>query len=858
MSHNIIQASFAHGELSPSLLARVDLKQYRTGCARMRNFFVDYRSGTSTRQGTKFVVQCLSLGARVIPFQTSVLTPYVLEFGDHYVRPTSFGASVLETPFTITGITNGNPMSITALGNNFAVGDWVFVNGVVGMPEVNGRFFQVSSTSPLSFVSVQNGALINSLGYGTYSAGGTIGRVYKFSSPYAVADLPLLKYVQISNTMYLTHPSYPPTTLTFNSPTNWTFATIPFGTTVGTPTSVTAVPSTGGTANFSYIVTASDSQNQEGIASAPANCTSVNIGTTAGTIRISWTAPAGGAASYNVYKAEPSYSGTIPVGASYGFIGSTNATTFDDTNIVPDFVTSPPIVQNPFAGGNNPGTACFFQQRLYYGGSNQFPQTFWGSQPGFYNNFNISDPIQEDDAITGTLVSLQVNQIKWMVPMPGGLLIGTARGTWQLSAGQFGSSTAVTPTNAVATPQAYYGASDVPPLVIGIDVLFVQRSGTVRDLSYSIYNNIYQGVDASILSNHLFFGTPIIQWTYADEPFRVVWAVRSDGQLLSLTYVKEQEMLGWCRHDTLGAFKSVCSVLENTLDAPYFVVRRVINGQILDYVERMADRTFPYGAEDAWSVDFGSQTAGSFPQANLTIDKPIGTATFKADAAVFDPTMVGKVIRADGGVATITNFISALQVQATYDRLPTQLTPDDPNNTPLPVTAGNWSIWTKITRVLGLDYLEGQTVQILADGDVITPQQVVGGQITLSQPASKITVGIQYVCQLQTMYMDLTNELDSIQGKRKSYNAMTIRVRETRGLIYGQSFILMTPIKEFKQSQTLGSTIELVTGDEYVRTDPQWDVEGQICLEQDNPLPATVLGIIPEIDIGDNAGLRGR
>src|SRR6516162_6879582 len=88
MSHNLIQASFSFGELSPSLLARVDLKQYRQGCARMRNFFVDYRSGASTRQGTKFVVQCLSLGARVIPFQTSVLTPYVLEFGDHYVRPT--------------------------------------------------------------------------------------------------------------------------------------------------------------------------------------------------------------------------------------------------------------------------------------------------------------------------------------------------------------------------------------------------------------------------------------------------------------------------------------------------------------------------------------------------------------------------------------------------------------------------------------------------------------------------------------------------------------------------------------------------------------------------------------------------
>jgi hypothetical protein len=217
---------------------------------------------------------------------------------------------------------------------------------------------------------------------------------------------------------------------------------------------------------------------------------------------------------------------------------------------------------------------------------------------------------------------------------------------------------------------------------------------------------------------------------------------------------------------------------------------------------------------------------------------------------------VGQVLRADGGIATIQTYVSPTQVIGQYTRPVQLLTPDDPNNTPLPVTAGNWTISPLVTTIFGLDYLEGQTVQILADGDVITPQVVVNGQITLAQPASKVVVGLQYVAQLQTMYMDLTNELDSVQGKRKSYNAMTVRVRETRGLAYGQTFTLMTPIKEFSQSQTLGSTIELVTGDEYVRTDPRWDVEGQICLEQDNPLPASVLGVVPEVEVGDNAGLR--
>jgi|SRR5215472_7384079 len=855
MSRNLIQVGFTFGELSPALNARVDLKQYRQGAATMRNFFVDYRAGAaSTRQGTDFVNQCLSVGARLIPFQTSVLVPYVLEFGDFYVRPMTMGASVLESNFTITGATNSNPGQITAIGHNFAVGDWVFINGIAGMTPLNGRVFRVGSVSGNTFTlaNTQTGASINTLAYPAYTTGGVVGRLYKFASPYAVADLPLVKYVQIANVMYLVHPNYPPQTLTFTGPTSWVFAPMVFGTTVGSPATVTATPSTGGTVNFAYRVTAVDAQNQEGIPSPQANCTSVNIGTTAGSIRVTWAAVPG-ASSYNVYKAEPSYSGVVPVGAAYGFIGNATGTTLDDTNIVPDFVTTPPIVQNPFAGGNNPQTVCFFQQRLYFGGSNQFPQTFWGSQPGFYTNFNVSDPPQEDDAITGTLVSLQVNAIKSMVPMPGGLLILTAKGTWLLSSGAFGSSNAVTPINATATPQAYYGASDVPPVVIGPDVLFVQRSGIVRDLAYNISNNIYMGADVSILSNHLFYGFQITQWTYAEEPFRIVWGIRNDGKFVSLTYVKEQEMLGWTRHDTLGTAQSVTSVLENNFDAIYFIFRRVIQGVTLDYVERMADRFFPYGAEDAWSVDMGTRSFLPTPAASLTISNAVGTATFAASAAVFTPSSVGQILRAGGGIAKITQFVSATQVVGQFTRAVQNITPNDPNFTPLPVAQGQWTLTPQFTTFFGLDYLEGQLVQILADGDVIAPQKVVNGSITLNQPASKVVVGLQYVPQLQTMYLDMQNELDSIQGKRKAMNSISIRVRDTRGLSYGQDFAFMTPIKEFQQNQPLGSTIELVTDDEYVKTDPRWDVQGQICLEQDNPLPATVLGIIPEIDVGDNS-----
>jgi len=239
------------------------------------------------------------------------------------------------------------------------------------------------------------------------------------------------------------------------------------------------------------------------------------------------------------------------------------------------------------------------------------------------------------------------------------------------------------------------------------------------------------------------------------------------------------------------------------------------------------------------------------PSGQLFPSSSSGDVVFGSDVGAFTPAHVGQVLRVQGGIANITQYFSPGNVAGTWTR-PIQLRVFGDQKIPFGYSQGEWTISPMITTVSGLDYLEGETVQILADGNVVTPQQVVGGQITMPQPASKITVGMKYTPQLQTMYLDLSNELNTIQGKRKTFNGLIIRVSQTRGLSYGQTFSVLFPIKEFSQSQVLGSTIELVTGDEFVRMDPRWDVEGQICLQQDNPLPASVLGVVPQVEVGDN------
>jgi hypothetical protein len=103
------------------------------------------------------------------------------------------------------------------------------------------------------------------------------------------------------------------------------------------------------------------------------------------------------------------------------------------------------------------------------------------------------------------------------------------------------------------------------------------------------------------------------------------------------------------------------------------------------------------------------------------------------------------------------------------------------------------------------------------------------------------------------MPLDVGQEVNTIQGKRKKVGALTVRVKESRGLKAGRTFSTLTPIKELNRVTLMGLPVALITADERIVMDPLWDVPGQICLQIDDPLPATVLGVIPEVVIGDSA-----
>lgn len=936
MPASVIQPSFSAGEVSPTLFGRVDLAKYKVGAKTMRNFFVDYRGGASNRAGTRFVGQALfsSLPTRLIPFKFSTLQTYVLEFGDYYMRVIKDGAYVLETEQTITGITAADPAVVTCAGHGYFDGDWVYLS-VAGMTRLNQRFFVVSSAGTNTFqLTDLFGNVVDSSTYAAFTSG-TVAQVYTIGSPYAAADLEMVKYFQSADKLTLCHPDYAPQDLTRTGHAAWSFTPISFYAAINPPSGLTGTPSSAGTAYFSYTVTTVSAAGEESVAATPFQFQGVNITTTSGSNRMAWSAVAN-AEYYNIYRAIVSPNTDIPIGATHGYVGMTYGLEFVDSNITPDYTKTPPTHQNPFAqsaiasatvstggsayvssttsitvadatgsgailipiivggvlvgvvvqdGGSGytsptlsvvgagtgatanatlgpatgtyPSTGCYFQQRKMFAASDNAPQTLWGTQPGAYTNMDKSIPTTDGDALNLTLASTQVNNIKFMLPMPGGLVILTGGGAWQAT-GNGQQNSALTPSSANAVPQAYNGCADLPPIVVSYDILYVQNKGSiVRDLSYNFFSNIYTGIDISALSNHLFNAYDLVDWAFAEEPFKMVWVVRSDGELLSLTFVKEQEVFGWARHDTQGQFKSVAVVQEGNEDVAYFIVSRYVQGQWLQYVERMASRLLDINvapeltAENTWFLDCALEYAVNEPAATLAVSAATGTTVLIADAIVFSADDVGKVFRGGGGKGTVTEYVNeyVIVVELTSDIQ--AVIPDDETNTPLPIESGAWSLQTLTDTVSGLEHLEGKTVKVVADGNVFPDVVVSDGAVTLPVAASLIVVGLAYDAQLETLNLDTqAGAGGSIQGKRKKIAATTVRVDNTRGIAVGPTFDTLYDFKE-TIPPVIGQAKPLYTGDQRINMSPQWNVEGRVCIQLNYPMPCTVLAVIPEVELGD-------
>lgn len=592
MSAPVRQFSFSAGELSPSLYARTDLDRYANGLRTIRNMMVMRQGGATGRPGTQYVGTALNGGNPVRPIsftfnETGIGQSYVLEFGNRYIAFYQDGGNVISATQTISGATQANPCTITSMAHGFVGGDIVTISGIRGMTQLNNGYFIVANAATNTFTLKDLlGNNLDSSAYSAYISGGTASKIYIISSPYAQADLDALDFGQSADVLTITHHSYAPAELRRSGATSWALVNITFGSSITAPSPVSTSPAANGLSTGYPIVynvsTVGPSGEESSAAGYGGNYT--NPPTANSPITISWAAVAG-AAYYNIYK-------TTTTGGIGGFLQSAagDVTTFkDDGSITPNFDITTPIHNNPFpSAGNYPAVVGFAQQRRGFANTLNNPVGFWYSQPGSFPNFDISTPLKDSDSISGTLSGQEVNQIQALAELKFMLMLTAGAEIYV----QGNGSGIVTPSAINASVQSQYGASSLRPIKAGDQLIFCQSLGSaIRDFAFDFAIDGYRGNDITVFSAHLFEGYQIVDWCYQKVPDSMIWCVRSDGALLSCTYMREQQIIAWARHDLQGAeVENICSIPENGHYAVYLSVKRTINGQTVRYIERMSQR----------------------------------------------------------------------------------------------------------------------------------------------------------------------------------------------------------------------------------------------------------------------------
>ena len=368
-----------------------------------------------------------------------------------------------------------------------------------------------------------------------------------------------------------------------------------------------------------YVVTAIGSNLIDESAQSGSGSANNNIFVTGAKNTVTWNAVTG-ASRYRVYKQS---------GGIYGFLGETTSTTLVDDNISPDFSRTPPIHENDFVGtGNYPGAVSYFEQRRVFAGTNNAPQNIWMTKSGTESNMSFGLPIRDDDRIEFRVAAREANTIRHIVPLTN-LLMLTGSAEWRITSV---NSDAITPSSISVKPQSYVGANNAQPVIVNNSMVYAAaRGGHVRELGYNWQANGFITGDLSLRAAHLFDNLTIEDMALSKSPIPIVWAISSNGKLLGLTYVPEQQIGAWHQHDTDGTFESVACVSEADDDVTYCVIKRTINGSTKRYIERMGTRLFKT-QRDNFFVDAGATYNGTNTDTNKTVTISGGTTYVKGQS----------------------------------------------------------------------------------------------------------------------------------------------------------------------------------------------------------------------------------
>ena len=851
----LIKTNFSAGELSPEAYGRVTLERYADGAKRLFNFLLMPLGSIRKREGTRFVYGTKDNAFTVlVDFEYNKEQAYQLAFSDGCIR--------------------------------------FFRN----------RSILLDGVSP-----------------------------YEVATTYSEDELEDIVWAQSADVLYLVHPDHPPRKLSRQGATSWTLEEVSFvdgpyfntneaettftlGASSGSGVTLTASSIVGinGGAGFQttdigrhvrvasdgkdatrtgWISNVTDSGGEFLITSSGHNLSTgqvVKISNVSGTGEANGTWVIQRVSSSTFKLTGSTFAGSYTSGGQWetsALVGWGTIVSRSSTTVVTVDIHDPMPASasknwrlGAFSGTTGYPSVCFFhEQRFCLAATASQEQTMWMSRSDSYESFSpteLDQIVLDDNAIEWTIGVGSVHKILWG-RAGSSLLVGTAGGEFKVTAGANGG--ALTPNNVTVVPQDYEGsAPGIRAQTSGSSVLFVPASkASLSQLQYNYEVDGFEVSSLSILSEHLFIRNGGIRATaFQRKPHSVWWALTKAGNLVGMTFLKKEGVIGFHQHQLGGEFLglndqvrgriastkpivesiSVIPKSDGSVDELWMVVKRTINGSIVRYIEFMEDPFNPVDVQDKenmFFVDCGLSYNNPWRITGITqASTAVVTLASDSPADLTAELSTGDFVRVDDvlGMVEVSNLRYKVGTVTTHTLelldFSTGLAVNSSSYSPY--VAGG-SLRKMVNAVSGLEHLEGSTVVPVIDGAVHPETVVDAGAIALQKHGGIVHVGFPYSAEFLPLEPEGGAALGSSQGVNKRVNRLYVRVVDTVGGQYSDSLSGKgRSLKERQLSSPMDQSPDLFTGDCEVNLESSFFDKGAFALMQKDPYPLKIAAITQE------------
>ena len=522
--------------------------------------------------------------------------------------------------------------------------------------------------------------------------------------------------------------------------------------------------------------------------------------------------------------------------------------------------------------GRGPRAIGIYQDRLVLAGWESSPSKIAFSEIGNWSNFEPRDRATGNIAasypFTVELADLRFNMICWVRGTEDGVLVGTTGQEWVIrSPSSTDGALDATNTPVVeARVISNIGSSYNRPVSANADATIFVSQGEKH--LHEIYRdgNALKTRRITRLSDKM-FSPGIGQIAIEKSPVRRIWSTLSrvnkaldysqpnfknhKTEAIAALYESGADNIFGPARVALGGVGdpaggspviesiAVKQTIPSDRDEIWMVVRRYVDGAFTRTVERLASPLTPdMDIEQACLLDCAYSMTDKVEIVSITKANP-AVVELNVASDSFHPFANSDKVRFENiaGMTELNGNEYTLANKATNGdgRVTFELSGTDSSAYGTFQESDTGIMKKIINGVSSLSHLEGETLSVVADGQVLDDVEVSSGAVSLGDYYADVHIGYGYNSDGRLLRPDVGSAIGTALGKTMRCHRVSMHLERTVNLKVGKDFDNLAELRSGQTDEFSGIVSESV--------DVDYELGNRVCFRRDQPLPAHILAV---------------